>query len=189
MTVAEEKKALRRTMLALRQAIPDEERRAADAALCAILGSHPAFLAADLILAFSPVRGEPDLRPLYEKAIALGKAVAFPVCVGHEMTFHTVPALDALQAGRFGIPTPSETAPLADLTARTLCLMPGLAGGKDGTRLGYGGGFYDRFLDTFAGITLFPVYERLLLPTLPTEATDHRVAHLVTEKGEIPLYA
>ena len=188
MTVTEQKKALRRELLALRQAIPEPEKAAADKALCDCIAAHQAFLNADLLLVFSTVRGEPELRPLYEHALALGKALAFPVCVGQEMTFHTVSALDVLCPGRFGILTPPQDAPLAHPTARTLCLMPGLAAGKDGSRLGYGGGFYDRFLDTFGGITLFPIYERLVLSTLPVEGTDHRVAHLVTEKGEIPLY-
>lgn len=188
MTVTEQKKALRRELLALRQAIPAAEKAAADRALCDRIAAHQAFLNADLLLVFSAVRGEPELRPLYERALALGKALAFPVCVGQEMTFHTVRSPDALRPGRFGILTPPQDAPLARSTARTLCILPGLAAGRDGSRLGYGGGFYDRFLDTFGGITLFPIYKRLVLATLPVEKTDHRVAHLVTEKGEIPLY-
>ncbi|MBE6690377.1 MAG: 5-formyltetrahydrofolate cyclo-ligase [Ruminococcaceae bacterium] len=185
MTVSEEKRALRRICAATRSGIPEAEKATADKALCDCIAAHPAFREADLLLVFSAVRGEPELRPLYERALALGKALAFPVCVGQEMTFHTVDSLDTLRPGRFGILAPPADAPLAYPTARTLCLMPGLAAGRDGTRLGYGGGFYDRFLDTFPGICVFPIYECLLFPTLPTEETDHRVAHIVTEKGEL----
>lgn len=188
MAVSEEKKELRRTCAALRSGISAPEKVAADAALCRFILSHSAFAAADLLLLFTPVRGEPDLLPLCEEAQRRGIAVAFPRCEGTQMTFHTVQDPTAMPTDRFGIPAPCATAPVPVTTSRTLCILPGLAAGRDGTRLGYGGGFYDRFLDTFTGITLFPVYDRLLFPTLPTEPTDHRVMHIVTEKGVLPPY-
>lgn len=188
MTVLEEKKELRRACAAVRSGIPTPERVAADAALCRTVLSHPAFAKADLLLLFTPVRGEPDLLPLFAEATRRGIPVAFPRCEGTQMTFHTVADPTAMPVDRFGIPAPSADAPSPVITARTLCILPGLAAGRDGTRLGYGGGFYDRFLDTFVGITLFPVYDRLLFSTLPTEATDHRVMHIVTEKGALVPY-
>ena len=187
-TVLQEKKALRATCKELRLSIPSDEKAAADAAILYTVTAHSAFLDADLILCFFPVRGEVDLTPIAEIAKSHGISVAFPRCEGDEMRFHTVTDLKELILDRFGIPAPRADAPIAIPTARTLCLLPGLAAGRDGTRLGYGGGFYDRFLATFEGVTLFPIYERLLFPTLPTEATDKTVTYLVTEKGEIPLH-
>ena len=104
------------------------------------------------------------------------------------MFFHTVGGVNELLPDRYGIPAPAADAPRACSNARTLCLLPGLAAGKDGTRLGYGGGFYDRFLATFEGTTLFPVYSRLVFDTLPSEAHDRRVDHILTEKGEIAIH-
>ncbi|MBE6702054.1 MAG: 5-formyltetrahydrofolate cyclo-ligase [Ruminococcaceae bacterium] len=186
MTPIEQKKRLRKECLARRLALSPEEKQAADAALCQTIASHPAFLQADLVLTFSPVRGEPDLSPLFTVAKEKNILVAYPRCAGTEMTFHTVNALQDLRPDRFGIPAPSADTPLARASDLTLCLLPGLAAGRDGTRLGYGGGFYDRFLVTFAGVCLFPIYECLLFPTLPTEKTDRRVNWIVTEKGELP---
>ena len=187
-SITEQKKALRASCKALRLAIPSDEKAAANAAILRTVAAHSAFLRADLILCFFPVRGEVDLTPIVEIAKQRGIRVAFPRCEGTEMHFHLVSGLDELTLDRFGIPAPRADAPIAVSSEKTLCLLPGLAAGRDGTRLGYGGGFYDRFLDTFKGITLFPIYERLLFPTLPTEPTDKTVTHLVTEKGEIPLY-
>lgn len=187
-TVLLEKKRLREHCKALRLSIPTEEKALADAAILRTVTAHSAFLGADLLLCFSPVRGEVDLTPIVEIAKKRGVSVAFPRCEGTDMRFHIVKNSDELAVDRFGIPAPCATAPIAVPTARTLCLLPGLAAGRDGSRLGYGGGFYDRFLATFGGITLFPIYERLLFPTLPTEKTDKAVDHLITEKGEIPLH-
>ena len=187
-TVLEEKKALRASCKALRLSIPFDEKMAADTAILRTVTAHSAFLDADLILCFSPVRGEVDLTPIVEIAKQRGISVAFPRCEGNEMRFHLVNGLDELTLDRFGIPAPRADASVAIPTVKTLCILPGLAAGRDGTRLGYGGGFYDRFLDTFEGITLFPIYERLLFSTLPTEPTDKAVDHIITEKGEIPLY-
>jgi 5-formyltetrahydrofolate cyclo-ligase len=100
------------------------------------------------------------------------------------MTFHTVQAESDFSPDDFGIPAPREELPAAEATARTLCVLPGLAAGRDGSRLGYGGGFYDRFLATFAGITVFPIYDFLLFDTLPTEPFDRPVDILIAEKGE-----
>lgn len=101
------------------------------------------------------------------------------------MFFCAVNSPADLTPGRFGIPAPREGAPLAVPTKNTLCLLPALAAAPDGARLGYGGGYYDRFLQGFPGRTLLPVYRALLFPSLPTEPTDIRAQIIVTEKGVI----
>ena len=185
--ICAQKAALRHHLLQQRAGMPAERRKAAGEALCRQLAAHPLFCGADQILGYVPVRGEPLLLPLLEQALRQGKTVAFPRCVGTQMQFHVVSSLDDLLPGRFGIPAPSPDAPLATITDKTLCLLPGLAAGRDGSRLGYGGGFYDRFLDTYAGKAIFPIYDSFVFSTLPTESTDHRVTCVVTEKGEIPI--
>ena len=185
MTVNEQKNDWRLRCVAIRARIHPKQKQVNDRALCARIIVSDAFRLADTILLFSPVRGEPDLLPLLPVAQVLGISVAFPRCVGKEMVFHTVTGVNELIPDRFGIPAPAPDAPVAHLTARTLCLLPGLAAGRDGTRLGYGGGFYDRFLATFKGITLFPIYKRLLFDTVPADALDRRADHILTEKGEI----
>lgn len=177
------KDTLRTICMRAREKMDHDAKKAADGAMIRTIMAHSAFKNADLILLFYPVRGEIDLLPLCDAALEKGISVAFPRCEGSEMTFHTVGRLDELEMGRFGIPAPRADAPAAKATERTLCILPGLAAGKDGTRLGYGGGFYDRYLTTFEGITLFPVYEKQLFPKLPVEEFDRLVDLIVTEKG------
>ena len=184
-----QKKQLRTHYLALRASISVEEKVALDTALCHAIATHQAFLDCDTLLCFSPVRDEPDLTPLYRFARERGIKTAFPRCKGTQMCFHVVESEKALEAGRFGIPTPREDAPIAICTTRTLCLVPALAATQSGLRLGYGGGFYDRFLPHFSGVTLLPIYSALICDALPREQTDQTVLYILTEKGELTPHA
>ena len=180
-----EKKALRARFSALRASIPAAEKAALDAALCRAVATHETFLGCDLLLCYFPVRDEPDLTALYQLARERGVKTAFPRCIGKQMTFHLVQSEKELETGRFGIPTPPEGAPLAQCDAHTLCIVPALAAAKDGARLGYGGGFYDRFLEHFLGTAVLPIYSTLLCDALPREKTDLTIPYILTEKGEL----
>jgi 5-formyltetrahydrofolate cyclo-ligase len=180
-----QKKQLRAQFSALRAGIPAEQKAAWDAALCREIATHPAFLACDELLCFFPVRDEPNFTALYQLARERGVKTAFPRCTGVQMSFHVVKDERELEPGRFGIPTPREDAPLAACTSRTLCLLPALAATKKGLRLGYGGGFYDRFLPGFPGTAMLPIYGVLLCDALPCEQTDRTADLILTEKGEL----
>lgn len=180
-----EKVRLRPYCERLRESVAPEEKRAQDEALARAILAHEAFASADLLLCFSPVRGEPDLTPVYHAAMERSIKVAFPRTKGNDMTFRLVKDLSELQVGRFGIPAPDENAPVAIPTERTLCIVPGLAATREGDRLGFGGGFYDRFLATFEGVSIFPIYDRLILPTLPCEEFDCKPDFILSEKGEV----
>ena len=187
--LAAQKAALRTHCLSLRNSLGNAQKKELDAALCREIAVHPFFQKADILLTYCAVRGEPDLSPLLEIARERGIKTAFPRCEGKQMTFHVVQDTGELQQGRFGILTPSANAPLAYTTPNTLCLLPALAATRDGMRLGYGGGFYDRFLPNYNGHTLLPIYEMLILPTLPCEETDIRAQVILTEKGVLYPYA
>jgi len=179
----EAKKALRATMLAVRRAIPPAKRALLDEALCRAVADTPAFAAADVVLGFFPVRGEPDILPLLRKAVALGKQVALPRCEGGDMRFLLWHPDGETAPDECRIPAPPPSAPEAHLTASTLCVLPGLSADEEGFRLGYGGGFYDRFLPRFAGRTVFPVYACLTRHAIPHQRFDYPVHTVVTEKG------
>ncbi len=178
-----QKRALRERQLALRAAIPQDERGRLDAALVREIARHPAFLAADALLLYAPVRGEPDLLPLFALAAKRAIPCAFPRCEGKEMLFCAVRDLSELEPGRFGILTPPKAAPVLTPSSKTLCVLPALAASKDGRRLGYGGGVYDRYLSRFSPYTLLGIYQALLTDEIPTEPTDKPADAVITEKG------
>lgn len=183
--IVAQKTLLRKRQLALRTALSAQERAALDTALVREIAQHPAFLAADTLLLYAPVRGEPDLLPLFHAARERGMVCGFPRCEGKEMHFHAVGALCELQEGRFGIPTPPKDAPVILPNDRTLCILPALAASKGGARLGYGGGFYDRYLARFRVHTLLGIYQILITDSVPLEPTDRPTDTVITEKGVI----
>ncbi len=125
---------------------------------------------------------------LIRQALAEKKTVALPRIEGtkndRRMEFYQITALEDLESGYDSILEPKEEIiePIRE-TKEALMILPGLAFDKDGARLGYGGGFYDRYLKHHgvrAAIGL--CYDFQLLPAgeIPTEETDHRATKILT---------
>ena len=179
-----EKTALRRELRALRRAIPPEEKKALDAILVEKALATDIYRGADLLLLYAPLADEPDLLSLAAEAWRDGKEVAFPISHTdtHTLTFHTVTSLSELREGAYGIFEPSCEAPMANITSKTLCIVPALAFDRAGYRLGYGGGYYDRLLSEFCGHTLGLFYHAFLKNDLPRGEYDRAIELLITEK-------
>lgn len=144
------------------------------------LADHAARLAAARIVsAYVPIRSEIDPMPLAGAMMVRGAMLALPVVEGRRMSFRLFdPAVD-LVAGPFGLMQPPATAPTV---VPDLVLTPLLAFDRDGFRLGYGAGHYDRWLgdhpDAVAAGVAFAAQE---LPTVPREAHDVPLHYVVTE--------
>lgn len=104
-----------------------------------------AYRQAKTIYGYMPYNQEVRTVPMLEQAIRDGKRVAVPKCYGDEMRFIYMDDLTQVEKGYAGIPEPIADGPIAD-DKTALVLMPGLAFDPQGHRIGYGGGFYDRFL-------------------------------------------
>ncbi len=181
-----EKAKLRAQILHERGAISQEDRSAWDTAIRDAVCRSPEFEACRVLLCYSPVRGEIDLLPLARHAMTIGKQVAFPVSHTKDctLTFHTVDRVEDLVTGAYGIAEPPLTFPIVTNTSEALCLVPALSFDLNGYRLGYGKGYYDRFLSSFRGVSLGLVYHALLRDRLPRNDTDRAVDRILTEKGE-----
>ena len=102
------------------------------------------------------------------------------------MQYHLVSSLDELAQDSYGILEPPPENPIYDPEndlGSAVCFVPGLVYDKAGYRLGYGKGFYDRYLSHFSGCTLGVVYSDYILPTVPRGRFDVSVDILLTEKG------
>lgn len=148
----------------------------------------PCWAAAYTVLAFAAMPDEPDTAAILRRALADGKRLLLPrVRSRAEMDWVEIPSLSLLQPGAYGIPEPSADRPAADPGgyAATLALIPCLAVGTDGVRLGRGGGYYDRFLAQYKGERLLLCPAAALLADLPADDWDARFApdEILTEKG------
>jgi len=179
-----DKQALRRALLAQRNAIPPEQKQAWDAAINRAILDDTWFIQAETVLAFYPIGSEPDIKPALEEALRQGKQVYLPKCepATRQMTFHQVQSLHDLKPGAHGIPAPEENNSELRIMNSELCLVPGIAFDREGYRLGCGGGYYDRLLARHEQLrTLGVCYGRLLRASLPRDAMDIAVMRVLTE--------
>ena len=147
----------------------------------------------DVILIYVSVGNEIDTRSIIRKSLALGKTVAVPYCKNNQMFFYPINSFEDLVCTQFGIPTidPDRVDYLTEFV-NTLCIVPALSIDKMGNRLGYGGGYYDRFLSSFCGRAAVAIHSSLVCERLPRFDTDIPVKIIITEqeihsKNEISL--
>lgn len=179
------KQELRAFFQEKRAALQKETKAEWDRAIVERIEASPYFRRAKTVLLYAPVKGEIDLVPLVRAARRAGKRVGFPKCDLKSNTlqfFELLPGAKLIK-GAYGIPEPAQDAPPLEADKHTLCLLPALTFSADGHRLGYGKGYYDRFLEGFPGITLGAVYASFAVRSLPAEAHDRAVQYLVTERG------
>ena len=170
-----DKTALRRTIREQKKAMSLEEIEARSARLGELFAQTEAYKNAKTVYGYMPYNQEVRTIPILERAIADGKKVAVPKVYGDTMRFIYLEDLSQVEKSEMGIPEPIADAPVAD-DKTALVLMPGLAFDKEGHRIGYGGGFYDKFL--------------MAEPDHPTVALCYEFqmfAHLDTEEFDIPV--
>lgn len=184
-----DKRGLRRALQERRQEIKTELHQSLSAELCRHLCQWLRAEGLQQVALYMSFRNEPDLLPL--AALCPELILALPVMneQTRTMTFYHWAATEPLTRNRFGILQPDPLRALAcDFAAKkTAVLLPALALDSGGGRLGYGGGYYDRFLSQMTESshveTVGVVFEAFVLPKLPLAAHDRRVSWLATERG------
>ena len=167
-----DKKELRRTIRERKRAMTEEEIVSRSEKLGVLFTQSEAYKAAKTIYGYLPYNQEVRTVPMLEQALKDGKRVAVPKVYGDEMKFLYLEDLSLVEKGYAGIPEPIADGPVAD-DDTALGLMPGLAFDPQGHRIGYGGGFYDKFLAAEPNHpTLALCYEFQMLPELHTEEHD-----------------
>ena len=163
-------------------ALPDDYIAASDNGLLLQVISLEEFIAARNIMIYCSVKREPETRGVARAAQSMGKTVAFPYCYkGGIMDARVVGDIDELLPAMLGIPAPQGCAPVIAPGELELVIVPALTYDLSGFRLGYGGGYYDRFLSGLPAYTVGLARERLIREELPRERHDIAVKCLVTE--------
>ncbi len=166
------KKELRARIRQQKRAMTEEQIVAKSARLGELFAASEAYKNAATIYGYLPYNQEVRTVPMLEQALRDGKRVAVPKCYGDEMRFIYLEDLNAVAPGYAGIPEPIADEPVAD-DKTALVLMPGMVFDPQGHRIGYGGGFYDKFLASEPGHpTLALCYDFQMLEHLETEEFD-----------------
>lgn len=153
--------------------------------------SHPWFLQSKELFTYVDYNGEAGTRKIIRTAFGMGKNVWVPKVTGDTMHFYRIESLDELTPGAYGILEPACHCLMdGDLGDRRLMLMPGVAFDRQCHRVGYGGGYYDRYLaahpaDGSQLRVMALAFECQILPEVPYEEYDRKPEIVVTEKRMI----
>lgn len=143
------KKELRKQILQKRDALTQQERREKSKAIAEQVTASWIFKHAETILLFASFRSEVDTAELFKAAIEGGKQVYYPKVIGKEMEFYQVESELDLEEGAWGIrePKAEKSKKFVFRADATICvILPGTVFDEAGNRIGYGGGYYDKFL-------------------------------------------
>ncbi|MBQ8232276.1 MAG: 5-formyltetrahydrofolate cyclo-ligase [Lachnospiraceae bacterium] len=148
--IKEKKRLLRKEVLKRRDALTETERKASSLKLADRIIGHQWFYRSDCLLIFASYGSEIDTSEIISEALRTGKRVYLPKVEGEEMQFYKITSLEELTEGYRGIPEPDGSSEkycyYEEEADHTLMIMPGVAFDPYRNRIGYGKGFYDRFL-------------------------------------------
>jgi len=187
LSLEEQRQKLRRSILAARDALPEAFRRSASLAIAERLWSFETLRRAKTVFVYVNFRSEPETLPLIARCLAAKKQVAVPLTVpGSHMLARLIkdPGRE-LHAGYCSIPEPDpQVSPPLPGSNIDVVLLPGSVFDLQGGRLGYGGGYYDRFLvnDAPQAARIGIAFEKQVVAKLPIMAHDVPLHYLVTEE-------
>lgn len=200
------KREIRKKILAVRDAIPAADRTLYDKKIREIVAGMEEYREAEAILTYVSYKSEVDTMMLIQKALEDGKYVFAPRVTGNEMEFWQISSLEDLREGYRGILEPIQSISFSEWIkehdCKVMMWMPGAAFDKERHRIGYGGGFYDRYLERllnrleqtnsvdqvqtqfgrFTLTTAALAYSCQVLERIPYEEHDVRPDILVTEQ-------
>ncbi len=180
------KRELRKQMLAARRALTKEERLAYSVAITERILSHEALIQARTVFAYAAMEDEVQTEALLSGLLEMGKRVAIPLIIGKRtMEAVLVPSMDALEYGAYHILTVREERREMLLPQEIDCvIVPGVAFGMGGTRLGMGGGYYDTFLPKAEhAVRIAAAFQCQITEDIPRLPHDCGIDWIVTEKG------
>lgn len=179
------KKELRAKYRKMRENMNPDVKSACDAAILQRITNASFYKEARMLLCFVSTSIEVDTRKLIQHAFSQRKTVAVPKCLdrsGH-MAFFIINSLDELKEDMFGLlePDPQIHPQVTDFSG-ALCVLPAFAFDTEGFRIGFGKGYYDRFLQRFDGVKAGICYSSCMANELPHGRYDVPADYIVTSK-------
>ena len=177
----DEKKEIRKRILGIRENMDRNDWLEKTNAISENVLAHPWFERADTIYCYVDFRGEAGTGRIMEKAWEEGKKVAVPRTTKDSMEFYYIFSLEETAPGNFGVMEP-VTDRMAD-GKDGLMIMPGSVFDEEGHRIGYGKGYYDRYLVSHPGLhTMAIAFDFQVMEEIPFEPHDKKAAIIVTDR-------
>lgn len=175
------KQDIRKNVLNLRKQLTETEWELKSQMIEDKVVTHSFFLGSDTILCYVDYQNEVRTRGIIQTAWEQNKTVAVPKVEGNEMTFYVIRSFDDLQKGYKGILEPISSEEFS--SENVLVILPGSAFDKKRNRIGYGKGYYDKYLSRYPGFkTLAIGFECQLVDEIPAEEHDLKPSVLITEE-------
>ena len=185
MTPYERKKQLRKEILSRRKTLQSVEKSAKDTAITKKLLDFDKVKKASVILPFVSTKDEVDTSDFIAECIKLGKTVAVPRCKDEcNMEFCVISSSSDLEKGMYGIYEPKKDCAVleAEKITDSVLIVPGLCFNDEGFRLGYGKGYYDRFISRYKGYSIGVCYKEFMTDEIPTDEYDKPVDTVITDR-------
>ena len=176
-TSEDRKRALRREIKAAVAALDKGYTKEADLQIFRHVAGLPEYEQAGTLFCFVGTSSEIDTAPILEDALRRGKRVGVPRCISRGiMEVREIRSFRDLEAGKYGIMEPGAHAPVIQAEEINLAIVPCMSCSHDGRRLGYGGGYYDRYLGRTRAVKAVICRERIMRADIPVEPHDHKIA-------------
>ena len=171
------KNKIRKEILEIRRNLSEEYVSETSRKITDKILDLPEYKNADLIFCYIAAKNEVQTNLLIEDAWKCGKRMAVPKVHGKEMSFYEIHSFNQLKTGNFGIKEPDDSCPLIEKpNDSSIVIMPGVAFDRTGNRIGYGGGYYDRYFQKYPEIyKIAPAYDFQIVPSIEAEEHDIKV--------------
>lgn len=187
------KKELRKSILQIRDGLSLDERTSYSKIISDKILEWNVYRECEALLIYVNFRSEADTHEIIKNALMQHKKVYCPKVIGDDMLFYQISSLNDLESGYMGIKEPVEGLDIFDYKGdNILMIMPGSVFDKAGNRIGYGKGYYDRFLAECHRRECRPVTTAIafsvqMVENIPTESHDYKTDYIFNEKETIKI--
>ncbi len=184
MTVTEQKQELRRELRKMVEGLTNKYCEQADQAICRSVIHFAGYQEARTVFCYVGTKDEINTVPILKDALRRGKRLCVPKCISRGvMEAFYLDSLESLQIGHYGILEPQKSAVAVPPEVIDLAIIPCLSCGSDGKRLGYGGGYYDRYLLKTKAQRVSLCRGKIMREDIPVDGYDQGMDYVISEKG------
>ena len=174
----ETKKEMRKRIIEMRSRLPEQYRALKSRQICSSILSSEIYRDSGSVYGYVPFHDEVDIWPVLMNALKDGKKIAVPRICGDDMEFFYISGQEDLEDGFKGIREPKSCTEKAE-AKMPLIIAPGVAFTKEGFRMGYGKGFYDKYLSTHPAYAYGVCFEEQIMPEIPVNERDYRLNGII----------